>query len=279
MRKLEERIFKVFMIGATTIVAGSFFLIVFTILKKGLPAMNLDMIAQVPQGGYYSGSGGGVLNAIIGSLLLAGGASLLALGISLPIVLYLNVYLRKTSPLGRLARLSSDVLFGIPSIVYGAFGFMLMIYFGLKASLFAGIITVTLLVIPVMIRTMDEVFRTLPREMMDAAFSLGATKWEVSKVLVLQSASGILTAVLLSFGRAIGDTAAVMFTAGFSDNIPSSLGSPAPSLPLAIFFQLSSPVEAVQARAYAAALILTFIVLSVSIEVRLIGKHLKKNKI
>jgi phosphate transport system permease protein len=275
MRKIEENIFKVLMIIASVIVAGSFFIIVFTIIKKGLPAMNLDMITKTPEGGFYIGKTGGVLNAIIGSLYIAAGSSLLALIISLPI----NIYLKKRSVLGSITRLSYDVLFGIPSIVYGAFGFTIMIYFGLKASLLGGIIAVTLLIIPIMIRTMDEVMRTVPKELLDASYSLGATKLETIKIMLRQSSAGILTAILISFGRAIGDAASVMFTAGFSDNIPTSLGSPAPTLPLAIFFQLSSPLEEVQARAYASALILTIIVLLISIAARILTKRFSKNKI
>jgi phosphate transport system permease protein len=279
MRKIEENIFKLLMILASTAIVGSFFLIVGTIVAKGLPAMNLDMITKTPDGGFYIGKQGGVLNAIIGSLYIAGGSSLLALVVSLPIVLYINIYLTKSSWLAKITRLSHDVLFGIPSIVYGAFGFTIMIYFGLKASLLGGIIAVTLLVIPIMVRTMDEVMRTVPKELLDASYSLGATRLETVRVMLRQSAAGILTAILLSFGRAIGDAASVMFTAGFSDNIPTSLSDPAPTLPLAIFFQLSSPVEEVQARAYASALILTVIVLLISISTRILTKRFSKNKI
>lgn len=279
MRKFEENFFKVLMMIATVIVVGSFFFIVGTILKKGLPAMNLDMITKTPEGGFYIGGGGGILNAIIGSLYIAGGASLLAFFLSVPIALYINVYLNKNSKLGTITRLGADVLFGIPSIVYGAFGFTIMIYFGLKASLLGGIMAVTLLVIPIMIRTMDEVMRTAPKELLDATYALGATKLEAAKILFRQSTAGILTAILLSFGRAIGDAASVMFTAGFSDNIPTGLDSSAATLPLAIFFQLGSPIEEVQARAYASALILTIIVLIISISARLLTKRFSKNKI
>lgn len=279
MRKIEEHIFKVLMISATLLIVGSFFLIMFTILKKGLPAMSFDMISKTPEGGFYIGKEGGVLNAIIGSLYLALSSSVLALIISLPIVVYINIYLKKRSGLGSVTRLSYDVLFGIPSIVYGAFGFTIMMYFGLKASLLGGIIAVTLLVIPIMIRTMDEVMRTVPKELLDASYSLGATRLETVKILIRQSAPGIFTAILLSFGRAIGDAASVMFTAGFSDNIPTSLTDPAPTLPLTIFFQLSSPIEEVQARAYASTLILTALVLIISISARILTKRFSKNKI
>lgn len=279
MRKLEENIFKMLMIFASAIIVGSFFMIVGTIISRGLPAMNLGMITRIPDGGFYIGKEGGVLNAIIGSLYIALGSSLLGLLLSLPIALYINVYLNKSSRLGNITRLSSDVLFGIPSIVYGAFGFTIMIYLGVKASLLGGIITVTLLIIPIMIRTMDEVMRTVPKELLDASYSLGATKLETARIMLRQSVPGILTAVLLSFGRAIGDAASVMFTAGFSDNIPTSLSDPAPTLPLAIFFQLSSPMEEVQGRAYASALILTVIVLLISISARILTKRFSKNKI
>ncbi|MBL7892529.1 MAG: ABC transporter permease subunit [Bacteroidia bacterium] len=279
MRKAEELFFKILMIVASVLIVGGFFLIVGTILIKGLPALSLDLITKTPGGGFYMGKEGGVLNAIVGSLYIALGSSGLALILSLPIVLYINVYLKRSSKLGSIARLSSDVLFGIPSIVYGAFGFTVMIYFGLKTSLLGGILTVTLLVLPIMIRTMDEVIRTIPKELLDASYSLGSTRLEASKILIRQSIPGIFTAILLSFGRGIGDVASVMFTAGFSDNIPTSIDSPAPTLPLAIFFQLGSPVDEVQARAYASALVLTIIVLLISIGARTLSKRFSKNKI
>jgi phosphate transport system permease protein len=279
MRKLEEQIFKFLMRLSATIIVGGFFLIVFTIAKKGIPALNLDMITKTPQGGFYFGKEGGVLNAIMGSLYIALGASLVALLISIPIVVYLNVYLKKSSKLAATTRLAYDVLFGIPSIVYGAFGFTIMVYFGMRASLLGGIIAVTLLVIPIMIRTIDEAIRTVPKDLVDATRSLGATRLESSRMVLRQSAPAILTAILLAFGRGIGDAASVLFTAGFSDNIPASLHDAAPTLPLAIFFQLSSPVKEVQARAYAAALILTIIVLLISISARILSKRFSKNKI
>ena len=126
---------------------------------------------------------------------------------------------------------------------------------------------------------MDEVALQLPRDLLDATYALGATKLETIKVVVRQIAPGIATATLLSVGRAIGDAAGVMFTAGFTDSIPTSLGQPAATLPLSVFFQLSSPSAEVQDRAYASALILTIIVLIISILGRTITNHFTKHKI
>ncbi|MDH7511486.1 MAG: PstA family ABC transporter permease [Clostridiales bacterium] len=276
-RKIEENFFRVLMAGSVLIVIACLGLIVGTIIWKGLPALSLSMITQTPKGGYYLGREGGILNAIVGSLYLASGATLLAVLFSLPIVLFINVYARKTSRLATWTRFSFDVLWGVPSIVYGAFGFILMVFMGLRASLLAGIITVALLELPIMSRAMDEVIRLVPPELLEASYSLGATKLETAlKVVVRQSLPGILTAILIAFGRGIGDAASVLFTAGFTDRLPTSLFQPAATLPLAIFFQLGTPFPEVQARAYASAALLTAIILLVSLLARgLIKKYTK----
>jgi phosphate transport system permease protein len=279
MRKIEEQFFKVLMILATLIILSALFFIIVTVVKRGLPAMNWDMITKIPGGGFYIGKEGGLLNAIMGSIFIVIGSTFLGLLISVPIVIYCNIYLPEKSLLADVTRLASDVLFGIPSIVYGAFGFTLMVYMGLRTSLLGGIIAITLLIIPILIRSMDEVARLIPKELKEATLSLGATRYETIRVMLKQIAPGITTAILLSIGRAIGDAASVLFTAGYTDSIPTSLGQPAATLPLAIFFQLSSPIQEVQNRAYAAALILTFIVLVLSLAARFYSRKYSKNKI
>ncbi|MDI6808688.1 MAG: phosphate ABC transporter permease PstA [Candidatus Eisenbacteria bacterium] len=279
-RKIEENIFKTLMVVSTGVVIGCLLLIVGAIIVKSLPALKLSMITQTPKGGYYLGKEGGILNAIIGSLYLASGATLLALLLSLPIVLFLNLYAKKTSAFSTFTRFSLDVLWGIPSIVYGAFGFVIMVFLGLRASLLAGIVTVTLLELPIMARAMDEVIRMVPGALRDASYSLGATRLETAlKVVVRQCLPGILTAVLIAFGRGIGDAASVIFTAGFSDRIPASLLQPAATLPLAIFFQLGTPFPEVQQRAYASAAVLTGIILLISLASRILIKKYARHTI
>ena len=279
MRKLEEKIFKGLMIVATLVIVVSLFMIIAAIVKRGLPVMSWDMVSKIPGGGFYIGKEGGLLNAIVGSIYIVIGSITLGLAISLPIVLYINLYLSEKSKLAQLIRLSFDVLFGIPSIVYGAFGFTLMVYLGLRSSLLAGIITVSLLIIPILIRSIDEVVRRVPKEMKDAALSLGATRSEIITVILRQVAPGIITAIILAVGRGIGDASSVLFTAGYTDSIPTSLQQPVATLPLAIFFQMGSPIAEVQDRAYAAALILTAIVLLLSIAGRFYSRKFSKNKI
>ena len=277
--KVEEGFFKALMIGSAAAVLGSLALILATVIWRGLPALNLKMLTQTPRGGYYLGKEGDILNAIVGSLYLAGGGTALALVVSLPVALYLQIYAAQ-SRLAGLARLALDVLWGVPSIVYGAFGFILMLWLGMRASLLGGIVALAFLELPIMARGMDEAIAMVPLALKEASYALGATRLETAvKVVLRETAPGLLTAVLLAFGRGIGDAASVLFTAGYTDRLPDSLFSPAASLPLAVFFQLGTPFPAVQERAYASALVLTLMVLTLSLISRRLAGRLTEHVI
>jgi len=277
-KRLEERLFKILMIVSLGIVVGSLFMVIAVIIWNGAPSLSISMMTQTPKGGYYLGKEGGILNAIMGSLYLAFGSVILALIISLPAALSLQKdYIGKTR-LAYYIRLSLDVLWGTPSIVYGAFGFIVMLYFGMRASLMGGIIVLTILQLPIMIRSMEEVIKLVPYELKEASYTLGATRFETtSGVVIRQALPGIFTAVILAFGRGIGDAASVLFTAGYTDSLPRSLFDPVASLPLAVFFQLGTPFPEVQQRAYASALILLIIVLTLSIVSRYLSRKFTKN--
>jgi phosphate transport system permease protein len=274
----EEKLFKALMILSLAVVVGSLFIVVAVIIWNGLPALSLSMITQTPKGGFYLGKEGGILNAIVGSLYLAFGSLILALMISLPAALALQKdYIGKTR-LAYYIRLSLDVLWGTPSIVYGAFGFIIMLYLGMRASLLGGIIVLTILQLPIMIRSMEEVIKMVPSELKEASYTLGATRFETTaNVVVKQALPGIVTGVILSFGRGIGDAASILFTAGYTDSLPRSLFDPVASLPLAVFFQLGTPFPEVQARAYASALVLLIIVLALSLTSRYLSRKFMKN--
>ncbi|HHH81365.1 MAG TPA: phosphate ABC transporter permease PstA [Chloroflexi bacterium] len=263
--------------ASVALIFGSLGLILITILIRGLPALNWAMITQAPQGGYYLGKEGGVLNAIMGSLALAGGATLLSFLLGAAVAVYLHTYARE-SRWRDLARLSIDILWGIPSIVYGAFGFSVMLFLGMRASLLGGIMALALLELPIMIRTMDEVMGLIPEGLKEASLALGATRFQMARsAIVRQALPGMITALLLGFGRGIGDAASVLFTAGYTDRLPSSLFRPVASLPLAVFFQLGTPVPEVRQRAYASALILTIIVLIISLATRLLTRRMAEH--
>ncbi len=275
-RHLEEYLFKVLMLASFALILAGLGFILFTVLSKGLPAINLEMIFQTPKGGYYLGKAGGILNAIIGSLYLAGGGTLMAILIGLPLALFMKTYAGR-SPLAGWVRLTLDVLWGVPSIVYGAFGFMLMLAIGLRSSLLGGMITLALLELPILIRSVDEVVQMIPADLEQASYALGTTRLETAiHIISRQMLPGIVTAILLAFGRGIGDAASVLFTAGYTDRIPTSLLQPVGSLPLAVFFQLNTPYPEVQSRAYAAALVLTVIVLLTSLGARWLARRVSR---
>lgn len=275
----KEKIAKCCMWASVAILFILVLSIITTICFRGIPCLSWKMIFTLPSGGFYIGKEGGFLNAIVGSLYIVLASATIGLILSIPIVFYLNVFLSKKSKFASLTRLALDTLFGIPSIVYGAFAFTIMIALGWRTSLAGGIFVMTILIIPIFIRSMDEVAKNIPTELLDASFSMGATKLQTMGVIVRQIAPAIATATLLSIGRAIGDTAGVMFTAGFTDSIPTSLSQPAATLPLSIFFQLSAPQIEVQNRAYAAAFVLTIIVLILSLLGRFITNHFSKHRI
>lgn len=272
-RRLEENFFRILMMLSTLIIIASLLAVISVIFLKGLPALSLSMVTSTPKGGYYLGGEGGILNAIVGSLYLALGATLLALPISLLVALSLQREYAGQRFAGAV-RFSLDVLLGVPSIVIGAFGFVVMLYLGLRASLLGGIIALTVLILPIMTRAMDEVLRYVPLELKESSYTLGATRLETTlHVVVRQILPGMLTAVLLAFGRGIGDAASVLFTAGYSDHIPQSIFDSVASLPLAVFFLLGTPYPEVQQRAYASATILLLIVLSISVMSRFLTKR------
>ncbi|MGB9907358.1 MAG: phosphate ABC transporter permease PstA [Candidatus Saccharicenans sp.] len=279
-RRRIESFFKLLMLTSAAVVLLSLILILLTILWKSLPALKLSMVTRNPGSGYYLGKEGGILNAILGSLQLVLGATLLALIIALPGVIFLNSYLRKKSLLAESIRFTLDILWGIPSIVYGAFGFLLMITFHLRASLLAGILTVALVELPILSRALDETMKLVPSELKEATYSLGASRWQTAtRVVLRQTFPGLVTAVLMAVGRGLGDAAAVLFTAGYTDKITTSLLQPVATLPLAIFFQLNSPFPAVQQRAYASAAILTLLILIISLVSRSLSRRLSRHKI
>lgn len=275
---IEEKVVKALMWVSVSLVILVVASIICTIFVKGFGSLSWDMVTKVPGRNWNTTDDGGFINAIWGSIIVVAPATLIAMVVSIPVVFYMNLYRRRSNWLSYVARLAYDVLYGIPSIVYGAFAFMIMVIVGMRASVLGGIIVSTLLIIPMFIRNGDEISKSVPDDMIDAAYSLGATKWETLKVVVRQVLPGMATATLLAVGKAIGDAAAVMFTAGFSDSMATSLSSPTATLPLAIFNWVTMP-DPFPGRAYAAALVLTVIVLILSLGGRWITNHFTKNNL
>lgn len=272
-RNLEEQFFKILMVLSVCIVVVSLLLIFSVVIYNGASSLSLEMVTQTPNPS--NALAGGILNAIVGSLLLALPATGLACFISLGIALYLQ---KEFTPLwiSGFIRFLLDVLWGIPSIVYGIFCLMIMIYLGIGSSLIVGIIALTLLQIPIITRYMDEAIKMVPIGLKEGAYSLGSTKFETAlKVVRKQAFPGILAGILLGLGRGIGDAASILFTAGFSSRIPTSLFDSTAALPTMIFNLYSLPSG--QPKAFASAFILLLIVLVISALSRILSKKFIKH--
>ena len=250
------------LLGAATLLtlAVLAFIIVF-VLNKGLPGVTWKFLTGYPE---EMGRAGGIFPFVIGSILLP----LLALAIALPLgvgtAVYLCEYTRETR-MTRAIRFGTDCLAGIPSIIFGLFGlvfFVILLHMGW--SLLSGGLTLAIMVLPTIIRTSEEALRAVPQAYREVSCSMGATRWEtVHRVVLPNALPGIVTGVMLSVGRCIGETAAVMFTAGSAESgIPTSAFDSVRTL--AVHFYLLAAEGISSANAYATAAVLVIAVLLVN---------------
>jgi len=276
-RRFKETLFRTLMAATVLGLGAAFLAVVGTVLVKGLGALSLAMLTEPPMEGTVMGQGGGIANAILGTLCLGAGGSAIALLIALPAALAMQrEYARPW--LARASRLVLDLLWGTPSIVYGVFGFVVMAGCGMRASLLGGTLTLALVMLPVMIRAMAEALDRVPPGLRECACALGANRSETAlRVLLRQAVPGVATGFLLACGRGLGDTAALLFTAGYTDHLPGSLADPVASLPLAVFFQIATPVPAAQAKACAAALVLLVLVLALNLGARWLSRRCSRH--
>ncbi len=211
---------------------------------------------------------GGLANAIFGSLTMAALATLLGTPIGVMAGVYLAEY-GKTSWLGRVTQFINDILLSAPSIVIGLFIYAVVVDKMKSFSGFAGILAIALIVIPVVIRTTENMLSLIPYALREAAYALGTPKWKVISAITLKAArAGVITGVLLAVARISGETAPLLFTALSNQFWTSNLGEPMASLPVTIFKFAMSPYENWQKLAWAGVFIITIGVLMLNIAAR-----------
>jgi phosphate transport system permease protein len=271
----------VFLLGVATllILAVVAFIIGF-VLRKGLPQVSLEFLFSKPRN---MGKEGGIFPAIVGTLLL----SLMAIAIALPLgigtAVYLSEYTRETR-LTKAIRFGTDCLAGIPSIIFGLFGYIFFVTtLRMGWSLIAGALTLAVMVLPTLIRTSEEAIRSVPQGWREVSLSLGATRWETVRKVVLPAAlPGILTGIILSMGRAAGETAPIIFTAAVSVGRPLSpwqtFSEGTRALPWNIF-NLAAENEAISEMRhvqYGMVLVLVLIVLALSLAAIVLRARISK---
>jgi phosphate transport system permease protein len=235
--------------------------IVVFILRKGLPALSWEFLSKNP---VDMGKEGGIFSTVVGTVALTAGAILIATPLGIGTAIYLTEYTWE-GPVTRIIRFGAECLAGIPSIIFGLFGFILFVTklkFGW--SILSGSLTLAFMILPTIIRTSEEAIKSVPQVYRTVSFSLGSTKWQTVTRVVLPSAlPGIVTGVILSVGRSIGETAAVIFTAGSALRLPTSLFSS--SRTMAVHFYILAREGISMTNAYGTAAILIIAILGINV--------------
>ena len=245
---------------ATLLTVVVLLFVVAFVLIKGLPGVTWDFLSSAPK---EMGKEGGILPTLVGTVLLP----LLAIGIAMPLgvgtAIYLTEYTRETS-MTRALRFGTDCLAGIPSIIFGLFGFIFFVVM-LKMGwcLLSGALTLAIMVLPTIIRTSEEAIRSVPNAYREVSFSLGATRWEtVMKVILPNALPGIVTGMILGVGRSIGETAAVIFTAGSSLRMPMSVFDSVRTMSVHFYILAREGISNEKAYATAAVLIISVLLIN-----------------
>jgi phosphate transport system permease protein len=243
-----------------TTIAILIFIIVF-VLRKGIPALSWDFLVKNP---VDMGKGGGIFSTIVGTVALTAGALIIATPLGIGTAIYLTEYTWE-GPVTRIIRFGAECLAGIPSIIFGLFGFILFVTkLGFGWSILSGSLTLTFMILPTIIRTSEEAIKSVPPVYRTVSFSLGSTKWQTVTRVVLPSAiPGIVTGIILSIGRSIGETAAVIFTAGSALRLPTSLFSS--SRTMSVHFYILAREGISMSKAYGTAAVLVIAILGINI--------------
>jgi len=229
----DRLITAVFWLSALVIV-GILAGIIGYVILKGISSVSLDFILQPPS---KAGKAGGISTTIVSTLYLTLVSLIIAVPIGVGSSIYLEEYARSKSKFARLVNLTSETLAGIPSIIYGLFGFVFFVIFlGMGWSILSGSMTLAIMVLPTITRTSQEAILTVSHEYRENSLALGASKWQtVWKVILPSALPGIVTGIILSVGRAVGETAALILTAGSSLGMPLSLADPARTMSVHLY--------------------------------------------
>ncbi|MEW6607913.1 MAG: phosphate ABC transporter permease PstA [bacterium] len=257
---IEQIVKKTLFLGTALTVLILLF-IIFYVLKNGLAVIDLEFLLSSPK---ELGRAGGIFPCIIGTIILPLVAILIATPLGVGTAIYLTEYTRE-SRLTKIIRFGTECLAGVPSIIFGLFGFVLfVVYLGFGWSILSGGFTLAFMILPTIIRTSEEAIKSVPSAYREVSFSLGGTKWQsITRVVLPQALPGIVTGIILGIGRSIGETAAVIFTAGSSLQIPDSLFDS--SRTMAVHFYILTREGISMQNAYGTATILIIAILLINL--------------
>jgi phosphate transport system permease protein len=272
-RKIISRVFEVLCAGAVLVALVPLGLILFYVVKEGFGALNWAFFTQMPKP--VGETGGGMANAIVGTLILVGLAALFAVPIGCICGIHLAEY--PGSKFSSIVRFAADVLNGVPSIVIGMFAWGIVVAPVKRFSALAGGVALGMLMIPVVVRSTEELLRLVPPGLREGALALGATRSRaVFTVIVPAALPGILTGILVALARVAGETAPLLFTSFNNSYWSTSLTQPIASLTYQVWTYANSPYDDWHRQAWAGAFLLVMIILTLSITARLAVRRLER---
>lgn len=269
-RKLKNKIFKSSLVLASFIVLIPLFLVFNFLMQKGSSSLSLDFFLNAPKP--VGETGGGMLHAILGTFTMVGLGSVIAIPAGLLCGVYLSEYGKGV--IAQVLRFTIDLLIGVPSIVIGIFSYLIFVVSMKGFSAIAGGFALSIIMLPIITRTSEEILKLTPTHIREAGLALGLPRWRVILSIIIRgSRSSLMTGIILAISRAAGETAPLLFTAFGSMYISHSLTEPMASLPVQIYNYAISPYDDWQKQAWAGAFTLILIVLSLNLTARTIFKR------
>jgi phosphate transport system permease protein len=255
MAKTGQKLAFIILWTAALVTIGCLILILFFILKEGVPSISWEFLIAYPEA---MGREGGIFPTIVGSVYLTALSILIAAPVGIGAAIYLTEYTRE-GWITKIIRFATETLAGIPSIIFGLFGFAFLVTFlKLGFSLLSGSITLALMLLPTIIRTAEEAIKAVPDSYREGSLALGASQWiTIAKVVIPAALPGIVTGLVLSVGRAIGETAAVWLTVGGALRLPTSVMDSARPMTLHLYTLASEGLSLPRAYATASVLIIS----------------------
>jgi len=272
--RVEQKVVQFFFYLLTSVAVLVLVFILVVILKNGLPQLSLEFLTKNPA---HMGKEGGIFSTIVATIYLTFIALLVATPLGVGTAIYLTEYTFEGT-VTRIIRFGAECLAGIPSIIFGLFGFILFVNklkFGW--SILSGGLTLAFMVLPTIIRTSEEAIKSVPAAYRLVSYSLGSTRWQtVTRVVLPSAAPGIVTGVILSIGRSIGETAAVIFTAGSALHLPSSIFSSARTMSVHFYILAREGISMSKAYGTAAVLVISILLINI-VTYYLMGKYIRQS--
>lgn len=257
----KERMLSFFMWACTLFIVGILVCIILYVMVRGISAINWDFIVLPPQ---RAGAEGGIITTILGTVYLTLVSLCIAVPVGVGAAIYLQEYARSKSGFANLVNLTAETLAGIPSIIFGLFGFVFFVIFlNMGWSILSGGLTLAIMVLPTISRTAQEALLAVPSEFRENSLALGASKWQTIRLVVLPPAlPGIMTGIILSVGRAVGETAAIILTAGSSLGMPTSLFDPARTMAVHLYILVMEGIST--ERAFGTAFLIVVLIIIIN---------------